>query len=82
MAVQIAQTSKAINQLIDSLPGIESSEQQQIEALKSLEIDSDTTGELMKQKVKLAEQWLQRVQGALREITEDRLSEDQHVKIY
>ena len=54
MSNQVVQTVKSIDSLIDSLPGIEAKEDDQIETLKKLQEDSDRVGEQMRAKVKQA----------------------------
>jgi hypothetical protein len=75
MSVQIVSTVKGINVLIESLPGIDSTEEQQMETLSQLELQSNQAADELKKKVQEAEMWLKTVQDTLNMITSDKLNE-------
>jgi len=75
MANQISQTAKTINKIIDSLPGANSTEEEQLKTLQELEIENLEIGHELRKKVAQAELWRNHVREALHEITSDKLQE-------
>jgi mediator of RNA polymerase II transcription subunit 21 len=75
LANQIVQTSKTIHQYIESLPGIEYSEKEQMESLLALEKQNALLAQQLKEKVKECETLLSFVRNILQQIVQDKISE-------
>jgi len=54
MALQVTQTAKRMDNLIESLPGVNSTEQQQLESLAELEVKNREAAKELGQKVNQA----------------------------
>jgi hypothetical protein len=68
------QTSKTIEQYIESMPGIEDTEQIQYEKFDELQRKNEELARQLKEKIKLVEGRLLLVREALKEMAEDQLS--------
>jgi mediator of RNA polymerase II transcription subunit 21 len=74
LATHIVQTSKTIEQYIESMPGIEDTEQIQYEKFDELQRKNEELARQLKEKIKLVEGRLLLVREALKEMAEDQLS--------
>lgn len=74
MATQVVATVKRIDELIDSLPCMDSPEEQQIEAFADLEDKNKQVARQLEIEVENAELCLKQVREALKVITEDRFT--------
>jgi len=74
MATQVAVTTKAMHELINSLRDIDSTEEQQKQILGELEVKNHESGETLRKKVEEAEARLVQVREALSIIAEDRFT--------
>ncbi|KAJ3206467.1 Mediator of RNA polymerase II transcription subunit 21 [Dinochytrium kinnereticum] len=70
----IIRTSKVIDFLIDKLPGLKHTPEQQMDMVKELERESDLAGEEMEDAITKAESLLEDVRHAIRFITNDQLA--------
>jgi mediator of RNA polymerase II transcription subunit 21 len=75
LATQIVQTSKTIEQYIESLPGIESTEKEQMESLLALQKQNAVLAQQLQEKVKECENFLKIVRSTLQLIIDDKISE-------
>jgi mediator of RNA polymerase II transcription subunit 21 len=75
LAIQIVQTSKTIEQYIESLPGIEATENEQMESLLTLQKQNSDLTQQLKEKVKECENFLLTVRNILQQIIDDKISE-------
>lgn len=69
----IARTAKDIEQLIDSLPSEESSQELQVQSLKRLEKENQDAAENLEDMVFKAEQLLEKIQNCLAHIASSQL---------
>ncbi|KAL6043730.1 Mediator of RNA polymerase II transcription subunit 21 [Balamuthia mandrillaris] len=72
MARALVLNTKAIDELIESLPGINNTKPQQVSQLRHLEEENQRLGLELKQNIVVAERALRLVREALNEIYEDR----------
>jgi mediator of RNA polymerase II transcription subunit 21 len=75
LATQIVQTSKTIEQYIESLPGIEATENEQLESILTLQKQNAFLSQQLKEKVKECENLLNTVRRTLQQIIDDKISE-------
>ncbi|KAI8811626.1 hypothetical protein BJ742DRAFT_796631 [Cladochytrium replicatum] len=71
VAGDIVQTSKVIDFLLDKLPGIKYTEDEQIERLQALELENRAVGEQVEKALEFAESLLADVRASIRLITEE-----------
>ncbi|KAJ3413889.1 hypothetical protein HDV05_007331 [Chytridiales sp. JEL 0842] len=71
VSADIVHTSKVIDFLIDRLPGIQQTEDEQLQKLKELEEENRLAGLEMEESIQQAESLLQDIKDALRMIAED-----------
>eukprot|EP01120_Amphizonella_sp_Union-15-10_P009176 TRINITY_DN342_c0_g1_i1.p1 TRINITY_DN342_c0_g1~~TRINITY_DN342_c0_g1_i1.p1 ORF type:complete len:147 (+),score=37.16 TRINITY_DN342_c0_g1_i1:39-443(+) len=74
LAAKLVQTGKLVNEYIDSLPWIESTEAQQLETLEQLEKENRELGLQLEIKTREAQTLLDHVEKALDSIANDRLA--------
>jgi hypothetical protein len=73
-AKEIIEGVKRIDDYIDELPGIESTQQDQIEELNLLEIENNMLGETIQSRILEAEQLKAKLNLALQELARDKVS--------
>ncbi|XP_058822183.1 mediator of RNA polymerase II transcription subunit 21 [Topomyia yanbarensis] len=69
----ISRCAKDIDTLIESLPSEESSIEQQVQALKRLEIENQDSAEKLEEVVRKGEMLLEKIQAALSDIAQSQL---------
>ncbi|GLE00939.1 hypothetical protein PINS_up009736 [Pythium insidiosum] len=73
LAKDVIAAAKETDALIDELPGLDKTEEEQLEEMRRLQIQSEEEAQTLRHAAEEAERWMERARDSLRVISEARL---------